>query len=609
MTTKAQVKTQARTPAAPAAVRTHQPPAAVPEHEAERRDIAAQLESAARLGHSLGAVGVDGPAPPIIQRQEIPEEEEEELQMKREPAAIQRQELPEEEGEELMLKPGDQRVGPQGGQVPPDLEAAIRRARGGGQPLWGELQEQMSASLGHDFSGVRVHTDSEADALNQQLQAKAFTTGADIFFKGGAYDPASRGGRELIAHELSHVVQQSSGRVSGDGSGMTVRPAGDAFEQEADSVSVAVARFIDTSVQRQPPDEEEAQMREGGAIQTHIRGGSPVTGDGALETGIMRTRGSGQLIAGTTHKPMGHALKADFSDVRVQTDSQADVLNQQIQTKYFTTHPAICFKGGDNHPAPRDRRELRADELIRVVQRPSTNRGARRSAIAARRSGDEFEPHAQEAAGRVDYMRVARHTPHVGGRGRHGGGDRAATRTGEVQRSAAGQMRGMAWRHEGPINYNLWAGFGVDPKKVPGMEKKKPFGRWLFTDTAGLPEKMNCWEAVVLGHYLDGRSKDWVKRQVRGYPPSPALLKSLRPTGKPAEEWDPEDKIPVDTVISLGDKAEHVVIATGKTYEKSNSPEVLSLDHHYDNVMSEPLAGDKDFVKYRKNPVLLGVLT
>jgi hypothetical protein len=237
MSTKAQVKTQAKTPAAPAVAHIPQPPMGGPEHEAERPDTAAQLEAAARLGHSFGALGADGVGLPVIQRQEIAEEEEEALQLKREPAAIQRQEIPEEEEEELMLKLEEGRVGPQGGSVPPDVEAAIRRARGGGQPLEGALQEQMSASLGHDFSRVRVHTDSEADQLNQQLHARAFTTGADIFFKRGAYDTASRGGQELIAHELSHVVQQTTGRVSGGGSGMIVGPDGDALEQEAEAMS------------------------------------------------------------------------------------------------------------------------------------------------------------------------------------------------------------------------------------------------------------------------------------------------------------------------------------------------------------------------------------
>jgi hypothetical protein len=148
-----------------------------------------------------------------VQRQE---EDEELLQMQ----PLQRQELDEEEV--LQAKTDIQRVGAEGGPVPPEVESAVHRARSGGQPLERAVQEQMSAALGHDFSGVRVHTDAEADALNQQLQAKAFTTGPNIFFKRGAYDPSSGGGRELIAHELTHVVQQDSGRVSAGSSGMTV---------------------------------------------------------------------------------------------------------------------------------------------------------------------------------------------------------------------------------------------------------------------------------------------------------------------------------------------------------------------------------------------------
>ncbi len=247
MNAKAQVKTQAKTPVAPAAARIPQPPVAELEHEAERPDIAAQLEGAARLGHRFGALGVDHSPPPLIQRQEIPEEEEEELQLKREPAAVQRQELPEEEEEELMMKPDEGRVGPQGGQVPPDVEAAIHRARGGGQPLEGALQEQMSASLGHDLSRVRVHTDAEADALNQQLTARAFTTGRDIFFRQGEYNPGSDSGRVLIGHELTHVVQQTTGRVRGDQGGMIVRPSGDAFEQEAEHAATQQRQDLEKS--------------------------------------------------------------------------------------------------------------------------------------------------------------------------------------------------------------------------------------------------------------------------------------------------------------------------------------------------------------------------
>ncbi len=139
----------------------------------------------------------------------------------------------------------------------------IHRARSGGQALDGAVQAQMSNEMGQDFSGVRVHTDGEAHALNEQLNAKAFTTGQDIFFRSGAYSPGSSGGQELLAHELTHVVQQSTGAVGGGDGGMRVNAPGDQFEQEADAVAKAViAAPSAPSVQRQDlPEDDELQMK------------------------------------------------------------------------------------------------------------------------------------------------------------------------------------------------------------------------------------------------------------------------------------------------------------------------------------------------------------
>ncbi len=98
-----------------------------------------------------------------------------------------------------------------GGTASADLESSIQGARGGGQALDANLQQSMGQAMGADFSGVKVHTDSQSDQLNKSIQAKAFTTGQDVFFRQGAYEPSSRGGQELIAHELTHVVQQNGG--------------------------------------------------------------------------------------------------------------------------------------------------------------------------------------------------------------------------------------------------------------------------------------------------------------------------------------------------------------------------------------------------------------
>jgi hypothetical protein len=139
----------------------------------------------------------------------------------------------------------------------------INRERSDGQALDSNVQSKMSEATGQDFGDVKVHTGPESQALNEDLSAKAFTTGQDIFFREGAYDPGSSGGQELLAHELTHVVQQRSGSVGGGGDRMTVNAPGDAYEQQADSVAKAVTGpAAAPSVQRQDvPEEEEVQAK------------------------------------------------------------------------------------------------------------------------------------------------------------------------------------------------------------------------------------------------------------------------------------------------------------------------------------------------------------
>jgi hypothetical protein len=116
----------------------------------------------------------------------------------------------------------------------------INRERSAGQELDEAAQQQMSQATGHDFSDVKVHTSPEANTLNEQLGAKAFTTGKDIYFREGAYQPATSSGRELLSHELTHVIQQSTGAVNAPVGRMAVNAPGDAYEQQAEAVSKAV---------------------------------------------------------------------------------------------------------------------------------------------------------------------------------------------------------------------------------------------------------------------------------------------------------------------------------------------------------------------------------
>ena len=151
-----------------------------------------------------------------------------------------------------------QRSGDSAFELDDDTAGRINQQRGAGQALDTGVQRQMGGAMGHDFSGVRVHTSGEAHQLNEQVGAVAFTTGSDIFFREGAYNPGSSGGQELLAHELTHVVQQSSGAVPGSDK-MTVNAPNDSFEQEADAVAQSA---LSQPVQRDAmPEEEELQMK------------------------------------------------------------------------------------------------------------------------------------------------------------------------------------------------------------------------------------------------------------------------------------------------------------------------------------------------------------
>jgi hypothetical protein len=94
--------------------------------------------------------------------------------------------------------------------APPAVESSIQQLRGAGQPLAEPIRQPLEEAFGADFGAVRAHTDTQADELNRSMQAKAFTIGQHIFFRQGEYRPACRDGQALLAHELTHVVQQHS---------------------------------------------------------------------------------------------------------------------------------------------------------------------------------------------------------------------------------------------------------------------------------------------------------------------------------------------------------------------------------------------------------------
>lgn len=156
-----------------------------------------------------------------------------------------------------------------------DQESPVKDViRSSGAPLDRDTRSLMETRLGHDFSDVRVHTDSAAAASAKSVQAQAYTVDNHVVFGEGRYNAGSPETTRTLAHELTHVVQQRNGPVDGTpaAGGIKVSDPSDRFEREAErSADQVMSGGLDHtgaqadqaghdhSVQRQEGEEEEVQ--------------------------------------------------------------------------------------------------------------------------------------------------------------------------------------------------------------------------------------------------------------------------------------------------------------------------------------------------------------
>ena len=151
-----------------------------------------------------------------------------------------------------------------------------------GAPLPGPVRERMERAFGHDFGHVRIHTDGGAADAAVSLNAVAFAVGEHIYFNRGAYRPGTPGGDELLAHELTHIVQADEGRLpsAGGGGGMDVSSPTDRHELEA----VQMGREVSRTLARGAGDSVEAV--------------APVEADQVQAVGLPSEIGAGEVGAG-----------------------------------------------------------------------------------------------------------------------------------------------------------------------------------------------------------------------------------------------------------------------------------------------------------------------
>lgn len=230
----------------------------------------------------------------------------------------------------LARHAGNHGPAPEPMDVGPDVETAIQTARDRGRPIDEGVRGRMETAFGANFAHVRIHTGADADALNQTLHARAFTTGRDIFFRQGEYSPESAGGRELLAHELTHVVQQggaasagpataASGHAQGATPGAVQRMCQECEEEEREGT--VQRRLIQPKLVVSPPDdayEQEADAVARAVIQWEARGATPTDANaGATSDGA----GSDGALASVAQASSGHALGATIGRVIQRTPS------------------------------------------------------------------------------------------------------------------------------------------------------------------------------------------------------------------------------------------------------------------------------------------------
>jgi len=149
---------------------------------------------------------------------------------------------------------------------------------GGGSPLAPDVKGEMESRLGHDFSDVRVHNDSQAHESARSVNAHAYTVGSNVVFQRDRFDPSSSEGKTMLAHELTHVVQQRSGPVDGTstGGGIKVSDPSDRFEREASAnaeramsapAPAAQLSASPAAVQREEAPAEEEDVAQGSFVQ------------------------------------------------------------------------------------------------------------------------------------------------------------------------------------------------------------------------------------------------------------------------------------------------------------------------------------------------------
>ena len=308
--------------------------------------------------------------------------------------------------------------------IQPQLEREITSSQGKGTHLPNTVQTSMESGFNRDLSGVKIHHDAQSDRLNRALDAKAFTVGQDVYFRQGNYNPHSQPGKKLLAHELSHVVQQSGDnsprvlqrkpvnwqdkkkelvvkeKVSGNKKKAKLYikakliDQGDVLKNVKKKLKKIITKsqgkyrsiraqipkikkeFNLASISTQKKDKSGDEYKIIAKIKPPKKaqrkaiggGGNINTVNTAIADTIQRAQGKGTALSQPAKEPMERAFGYDFSPVRIHHNSESDRLSRSLNARAFTVGGDIFFRQGAYKPESSGGKQLLAHELTHVVQ-------------------------------------------------------------------------------------------------------------------------------------------------------------------------------------------------------------------------------------------------
>jgi len=285
---------------------------------------------------------------PFIQKQEAGEEEKENVQAQAEEQSEEEEVIqPQEEEESIQQQVEEEEIQAKAEgeeaehiqaksnktQLPTDhFGNELKDQKGRGNKMDEGTKGQMDHAFGVNFSNVRIHEDDKANKLNKAVNAKAFTHGSDIYFKKGKYNPDSSEGKHLLAHELTHTIQQ--GAVD---SGMHTKP---------------------TKVQRVPINYRALTWAD-------FKGKAPLGSPNAagVSTGLDQTWNKGFISADASWNGKEATVTIKFKKSNYKLKAIAET-NQSWKKKWLTDDAAAKKKFGKSHDIEKERKLILSHEQI-----------------------------------------------------------------------------------------------------------------------------------------------------------------------------------------------------------------------------------------------------